>query len=427
MDDRDHIEHVLADTTVNAVLAWSLVVVLAILVATHALVGNLRWAVFTAAVIGIIVWPALLRASATVMPPWYLIALFILPVLAEALAPGLYDLLIYAGVATAVLLLAVELHRLTAIRLSPTFAVVLVTLTTLAAAALWNMLLWLVDVTLDTAYILDGRDVDTLNEVLMVEFATATAVGLVAGITFEWAFRRRWLPASTLATHKPRPPTRPAAPRKRLADRIRLSTRTQERLVHGMQVVLVGLIVIGVVTGHVPTIVNAAISLGITFLPGIMEREWDLPMDPGLTLWITTAVFLHALGSAGLYDVIGPWDHLTHAFSASVVAAAGYAAMRAMQVHDPMVYIPRRLTFFVILVFVMAMGVIWELLEFVADTVAVVLDMESVLAQHGIHDTIVDLWFNAVGAVVVATWGAVYLLDVSVAIGERLYDWRQQD
>lgn len=40
-------------------------------------------------------------------------------------------------------------------------------------------------------------------------------------------------------------------------------------------------------------------------------------------IWPTAAAFLHTLGSAGLYDYLGHWDSLTHAPSASLVAATG--------------------------------------------------------------------------------------------------------
>jgi hypothetical protein len=32
-----------------------------------------------------------------------------------------------------------------------------------------------------------------------------------------------------------------------------------------------------------------------------LERDYAIPMDPALVLWLTTAVFLHALGTLGPY------------------------------------------------------------------------------------------------------------------------------
>ena len=190
-----------------------------------------------------------------------------------------------------------------------------------------------------------------------------------------------------------------------------------------MQFLLGVILLVGIVRRDLPTASNAAIVLAITFVPAILERDYELPMDAGLVLWITAAVFLHALGTAGLYDAIARWDNLTHALSASVVAAGGYAIVRAIHLHTDDVYIPPRTTFVFILLFVLAAGVVWEILEFLIDQSADRLGIDAVLAQHGIDDTIVDLLFNIVGALVVALWGTAYLTDVSRALSERLDEW----
>ena len=97
-----------------------------------------------------------------------------------------------------------------------------------------------------------------------------------------------------------------------------------------MQVALVGLFFVGVYDLDAGVAVNAGIGLLVTYLPAVLERDYDVPMDAGLTLWITGAVFLHALGTVGLpgmeesfYRSVWWWDHLTHALSASIVAAVG--------------------------------------------------------------------------------------------------------
>jgi hypothetical protein len=42
------------------------------------------------------------------------------------------------------------------------------------------------------------------------------------------------------------------------------------------------------------------------------------------------------------------------------------------------------------------------------------------LTQYGLEDTMLDLVFDTVGAVVVAVWGTAYLLDISGYIAQRL-------
>ncbi|MFA9427206.1 hypothetical protein [Natronorubrum sp. A-ect3] len=200
----------------------------------------------------------------------------------------------------------------------------------------------------------------------------------------------------------------------------RPSLRTQRRLTRGMQVVLVVIVGYGLLFSQPKAIVNGAIALLITFSPALLEKNYNIPLDPWLGLWITLAVFLHTMGSAGLYARIGWWDHLTHAMSASLVAGIGYTAVRAVDLHSDEIHIPDRFAFVFILIVVMAFGVVWELFEFGLDIAADATGITMPLAQHGLDDTVRDMMFNTVGAILVATFGQVHLSGVVENIRESL-------
>jgi hypothetical protein len=219
----------------------------------------------------------------------------------------------------------------------------------------------------------------------------------------------------------------------RLRDRLGVTPATQRRLTRAMQVVLVGLIAIGLDRGSVGIVANGVIALAVTYLPAVLERDYQIPMDTGLTLWITTAVFLHALGTVGIpgselsfYQSVWWWDHLTHTLSSSVVAAAGYATVRAIDLHSEEVYLPWQFTFVFVLLFVVAFGVLWEVIEFAVGGVATLLGSGSILTQYGLEDTLLDLVFDTIGGLVVAVWGTAYLGDVIGALTRRL-DSRTHD
>lgn len=194
----------------------------------------------------------------------------------------------------------------------------------------------------------------------------------------------------------------------------------QRRLTRGMQVVLALVFVYGLAAGRPKAITNSAIALSITWLPALLERNYDITLDPWLALWITTAVFLHTLGSSGLYGQIPWWDNVTHAMSASLVAAVGYTAVRAIDLHTDDVRLPREFTFVYIFVVVLAFGVLWELFEFALDIAADETGLTMPLAQHGLDDTVRDVMFNAAGALIVAVFGQAYLTGVAESIRERL-------
>ncbi|WP_458190222.1 hypothetical protein [Haladaptatus sp. NG-WS-4] len=176
-------------------------------------------------------------------------------------------------------------------------------------------------------------------------------------------------------------------------------------LVRGMQFSIVGVVAIGIVNRNVGVLVNGIFALGVTVLPGVLERDYRISLDPVLTLWITAAVFLHAIGMLGLYDVVWWWDHLTHTLSAMLVAGVGYATARAFDEHSDAVYFPPRFMFVYVLLFTLAFGVVWEVLEFAARGFASVVGIEPVLIQYGLEDTIVDLVFDAAGAALVSLFG----------------------
>ena len=212
----------------------------------------------------------------------------------------------------------------------------------------------------------------------------------------------------------------------RVRDRLGIDERQQRQLTWLMELVMAGILLIGLWKWNVPIIVNAGVALAIAQLVPILERDYGVPLDAGLTLWITSAVFLHAFGTIGIpggesfYRTIWWWDHMTHALSSSVVAGVGYATVRAIDEHSEETNLPPRFIFVFILMFVLAYGVFWEIIEFSIAQGAAVLGSGTVLTQYGLTDSLMDLVFNTLGAVVVSIWGTAYLNDVSRYIEDRI-------
>ena len=204
----------------------------------------------------------------------------------------------------------------------------------------------------------------------------------------------------------------------RVRDSLGIDTRRQQQATRGMVLVIVVILVLGILTGSTGVIVNTGVGLLVIQLPAFLERDYGITLDAGLTLWITSVVFLHAVGVIGLpwsdvnfYASVWWWDHVTHALSSSLVAAVGYTTVRALDRHSEGISIPPRFMFVFILLFVLAFGVAWEVLEFTITLVAEATGNATVLTQFGLDDTMLDLVFDTVGAVVVAIWGTAHLTD----------------
>ncbi len=211
----------------------------------------------------------------------------------------------------------------------------------------------------------------------------------------------------------------------KIRERLGITEHRQRQLTRVMELSLIGIFFVGLDRGNLGIMINSALAFAITLVPAVLKRDYQIPMDAGLTLWITTAVFLHAVGTLGPYQNVWWWDHVTHMLSASLVAGVGYATVRALDAHNPDVYLPPRFMFVFILMFVVAFGVIWEVTEFAVSGLGSIIGGSAVLTQYGLEDTMLDLLFDTAGGLVTAIWGTAYLTDVTGALADRL-DTRMQ-
>ena len=147
-------------------------------------------------------------------------------------------------------------------------------------------------------------------------------------------------------------------------------------------------------------VVTVGIALGVTLLPALLRREYGYSMDEGLLLWITVAMILHIAGALGLYGQYQWYDEVTHAVSATLIAGVGYASFRALELHYDDIDVTSEFRAVFSVVFVLAAGILWKVLEFA---------LGGLVTVYGIDDIVTDLIFNAVGAVVVAVWGTEYV------------------
>lgn len=185
MATESKLEAVVKDQRLNAALSWLLVTFVSIAVLAGVLGGDVLWAGFAASVAALALLPTVVYRDPTVMLPWEVLAIAAFPILGRAFAtvPVTSQLTAYLSVAALALIVAVELHVFTPVRMTHWFAILFVVIATMAAAGVWAVIQWLSDIYLGTAFI-------TNEQVLMWDFVAATAAGLLAGVLFELYFRR---------------------------------------------------------------------------------------------------------------------------------------------------------------------------------------------------------------------------------------------
>lgn len=410
------------ETGRNAALGWLVIVLLAGLTIQQGFAGSYRWFSFTGIAIGLMILPAAALRDPYAMPPWELLILVAIPIVDAVLLDEtiISPIAVYLAIAAVALIVSVDIRTFTPVRMNRPFTVALVVIATLAIGATWNVTQWIADMAFGTAYLVGDRTQDAANHAMMIDFLFAAIAGLLAGVLFLSYLQRRSF-TSTASTGVPReaPNEEPAPTPSLVRGRFDVPEEYVQRFSWTLQLALGGLLIYGLIARDVTTITNASIALTVSFLPAFLEHNYRLPIEPELIIWLTVAAFLHTLGSAGLYDLFEQWDSLTHALSASLVAATGYTVVRTIDLHSDEVYLPSKTMFVFILLFILAVGVIWELVEFALDLAAHRFGFDAVLAQHGVDDTVGDLLFNLAGAAVAATLGATYLTDISYQLADR--------
>jgi VanZ family protein len=175
-------------------------------------------------------------------------------------------------------------------------------------------------------------------------------------------------------------------------DTQRGATRTAAK---GIRVAIVAVVVEGVRRRDPASVINGVLALGATRLPELVEELYAVEFRPWQRLYADFAMLAHAVGMLGPYDDVWWWDHLTHTLSATLLGGLVFVDARRRG-RDPRGRV---------LAVIVAAGGLWELLEYVIHSLSPRFGLEPVLVSYGRTDTVLDLLFNLVGAVLTLALG----------------------
>lgn len=163
-------------------MAWLLAAVVFAVGVESVLTGDLLWGVFAALVGATMALPAVATRTWAAMPPWPLVLTATLAVLSRS--NDFYpELAGYVVVATAALILVVELDLYTGVEFTRRFAVVFAVMTTMAVQAVWTVTQYYSDQWLNTSYLTTQTD-------LQWDFVAVTTTALLLGLGFTLLLRR---------------------------------------------------------------------------------------------------------------------------------------------------------------------------------------------------------------------------------------------
>lgn len=156
------------------------------------------------------------------------------------------------------------------------------------------------------------------------------------------------------------------------------------------------------------------LTLFLVFLPRILEDRWGIKFIP--EFHIAIIVFIYAglfLGEVrGYYTKIWWWDSVLHAFSGVALGFAGFLILYILYKSGKFRASFKLLAFFAFL-FAVALGALWEIFEFGADSLfGANMQKARGLAgdsRMGVMDTMWDMILNTGGALVASLAGYFYL------------------
>ena len=150
----------------------------------------------------------------------------------------------------------------------------------------------------------------------------------------------------------------------------------------------------------------AVITMFLIFLPSILEKRWkfDYPRmgELVIVLFIFASMYLGELQM--FYVRFWWWDLLLHTLSGVIIAHVGFSLVYLLNKKNKIGLNP----FFVALFsfsFALAIGTVWEIFEFLMDSV-----FSVNMQKSGLVDTMWDLIVDASGALVVSYIGYLFMI-----------------
>lgn len=201
-------------------------------------------------------------------------------------------------------------------------------------------------------------------------------------------------------------------------------------LTYLIQFVILMTVVTSLVTGNFFVSISGTIVLFVSFIPYYFERKTHIIIPWWVTFFIALSLYLHIAGySMGWYESGYPYyDKFAHLISSMTVAMLVFLLVLILNRYENIRF-SRVMIFFSVFLFTLALGSIWEILEFSIDQVFGNRLHFNTMLQHGLDDTMSDLIFNLIGGLIVASVGTWYLkrvdgssiVDNFVQTGKKAY------
>jgi hypothetical protein len=173
-----------------------------------------------------------------------------------------------------------------------------------------------------------------------------------------------------------------------------------------MLVVVLLVLILFIYRGEWELILNTSFILILMFIPSLLKRHYEIFIPFIVRLWIVSFIFFTVfLGEIGrFYANVPLWDKFLHLESGFLISTSGYILIYLLNNHKngKLQLSPFFITLFAIS-FSLALGVVWEVIEFVADI------YWGLMWQNGNTDTMMDLIAAGIGAIILGVIGYIWM------------------
>jgi hypothetical protein len=147
-------------------------------------------------------------------------------------------------------------------------------------------------------------------------------------------------------------------------------------------------------------LIGCILGLIISFIPSVLKKNFNITLPWLLDFLIFSALFFHIGGGVlDAYHSIPYYDDFTHFVSSVLVAFFAFVVIYILDEYWDGLHMDKYAMAFMVVIFTMAMGVLWEFNEWISDTIF------ETNEQWGLNDTMSDLLVDTFGGIIVAFIG----------------------
>lgn len=156
-------------------------------------------------------------------------------------------------------------------------------------------------------------------------------------------------------------------------------------------------------------------SVVLSLIPSLVERSYRVTLPFELDLLITLSIFLNTFMGEGMnfYQKVRLYDKALHIYGSAVVGLLAFVVVYTLN-YTRKVRLSLPFIGFFTITFAIAMGAVWEIMEFAVDS------LFGKTTQNGLTDTMWDLINDFVGGVITAAVGMLYVKYSNPDVRKRL-------